>query len=161
MKLLHLQWIIISLLLVQKSTAQDTSATQPIPLNQHPVEKPALFAQLPNKFSCSPATIINLFSVKLNGLHTDLLSADLAEGFHIEGIVLTRVAISPQQYNINIRCTNYQNALLNICRITLADGTVKYTGRLVHPDYGDLLQLQEENGQYSFIKQKKLLTMVE
>lgn len=79
----------------------------------------------------------------------------------VEGLVLAKVAITPQQLSINIRCTNYQDALLNISRITETDGSFTYIGRIVSPRHGDVLLLWQENGQYAFIKKKQLLTMVE
>ena len=79
----------------------------------------------------------------------------------VEGLVLAKVAITPQQLSINIRCTNYQNALLNISRITESDGSFTYIGRIVSPRHGDVLLLWQENGQYAFIKKQQLLTMVE
>ena len=79
----------------------------------------------------------------------------------LEGTVLAKVAVTPEQLSINIRCTNFQDALLNISRITEADGSFSYIGRIVSPRHGDVLLLWKQNGQYSFIRQKQLLTMVE
>jgi hypothetical protein len=159
MKHLHLQGIIISLLLVQSAFCQSSSEEINVPLNQHPVEKPALFGQLPQKFDCPLNTLNNIFTART--MNDNSFRADISNVFHIEGIVIARTAISPQQLSINIRCTNFNNALLNISRIIKPDGSIKYTGRVVSPLHGDILLLQENNGQYSFIKQKQLLTMVE
>jgi hypothetical protein len=152
MKILHLQGTIVLMLLVYTATCQVA-----IPLNQHPTEKPALFNQLPEKFICPAAALQNIFSASIN----NRFSTDLSSQLHIDGIVLDKVAVTPQQLSINIRCTNFQNALLNISRITQQDGSFKYAGRIVSPSHGDVLLLWEENGQYSFIKQKQLLSMVE
>jgi hypothetical protein len=127
------------------------------PLNQHPTEKPALFNQLPEKISCSITSLQNIFSAVVNSNITVAVSAAMK----VEGLVLAKVAITPEQLSINVRCTNYQDALLNISRITEADGSFTYIGRIVSPRHGDVLLLWQENGQYSFIRQKQLLTMVE
>jgi hypothetical protein len=152
MKYLHLQATILCMLLVFTAACQVI-----VPVNQHPVEKPSLFNQLPDKFICPLSTLQNIFASGLN----NRLSTDLGNQLHIEGIVLAKVAVTAQQLSINIRCTNFQNALLNISRLSQPDGSFKYAGRIVSPNHGDVLLLWEENGQYSFIKQKQLLTMVE
>jgi hypothetical protein len=152
MKRLHLQATIVFTLLGYMATCQVN-----IPLNQHPTEKPALFNHLPEKFICPIAVLQNIFSTNSN----TRLSAKLGNQLTIEGFVLEKMSVTPQQLSINIRCTNLQNALFNISRITQQDGTFKFIGRIVSPAHGDVLLLCEEKGQYSFIKQKQLLSMVE
>lgn len=127
------------------------------PLNQHPTAKPALFSQLPEKISCSASSLQNIFSAAVNSN----ITVSINPVMKVEGLVLAKVAITPQQLSINIRCTNYQNALLNISRITESDGSFTYIGRIVSPRHGDVLLLWQENGQYAFIKKQQLLTMVE
>lgn len=126
-------------------------------LNQHPVEKAPLFSLLPEKISIPAASLENIFSATLN----NNISVSLGPQLKIEGIVLAKVAVAADQLSINIRCNNFKNALLNISRLTNADGSYLYVGRLVSMQHGDVLLLWEENGQYSFIKQKQLLAMVE
>lgn len=127
------------------------------PLNQHPAEKPSLFSQLPEKISCSAVSLQNIFVANVNSS----ISVMIGPAMKLEGTVLAKVAVTADQLSINIRCTNYQDALLNISRITEADGSFSYIGRIVSPRHGDVLLLWQENGLYSFIRQKQLLTMVE
>ena len=127
------------------------------PLNQHPSDKPFLFSQLPEKFSIPVTALKAIFAVPSNAG----VNLSLSEKLKIEGIVTARRAISPEQLSINIKCTNYQNALLNLSRITEADGTVSYIGRMVSLQHGDVLLLWAEKGQYNFVRQKQLLAMVE
>ena len=126
------------------------------PLNQHPVEKALLFNQLPEKISFPAAPLQNIFLAAVN----NNISLSLGK-LKIEGIVLAKCAVTPDQLSINIRCSNYQNALLNISRITQTDGSFSYIGRMVSFHHGDVLLLWEEDGQYAFIRQKRLLSMVE
>ena len=128
-----------------------------LPLNQRPLEKTLLFSHLPEKFSCPVNALQNIFSASVN----DDLSVALGPQLQIEGTVLAKVAVTPDQLSINIRCSNFQNALLNISRITKTDGSFSYTGRVVSLQHGDVLLLWEENGQYTFTRQKQLLSMVE
>jgi hypothetical protein len=135
-----------------------SSAQVAVPVNQHPVEKPALFSQLPDKFSCSEAALQNLFKSSVN---SQLSSVQLNDQLPVSGTVLEKVIVTKVQTSINIRCANYHDALLNISRITQPDGSIKFTGRIVHPAYGDVLLLTGDKGQYYFVKQRQLLSMVE
>jgi hypothetical protein len=137
--------------------ALNSNCQQTPPLNQHPVEKPSLFNQLPARITCPPAALQNIFSTSVGSNIIVAISSDMK----LEGTVLAKVAVTPEQLSINIRCTNFQDALLNISRITEADGSFSYIGRIVSPRHGDVLLLWKQNGQYSFIRQKQLLTMVE
>lgn len=159
MKFLRLQGTIVCILLAYTASCQVTA----VPLNQHPIEKASLFGQLPDKFNCSTTNLQQFFSRGVNNKFSKELnnSLTLNDQLQIEGVVLEKVAVTAQQLSINIRCSNFQNALLTVSRITQPDGTFKYTGRIVSPNHGDILFLKEENGGYSFIKQKQLLTMVE
>ncbi|MFT3933220.1 MAG: hypothetical protein QM726_06365 [Chitinophagaceae bacterium] len=152
MKSLSLYSSIICLLFTLAAHSQ----SEP-PINQRPTEKPSLFNLLPEKISCSETALRNIFSMQLN----NTVSVELSQFLKIEGAVIAKVAVSADQLSINIRCSNYKNALLNISRITEADGHYTYIGRMVNPQQGDVLLLWQENGQYSLIKQKQLLTMVE
>ena len=152
MKLLCLWGTVACILFAYSANCQLTP-----PLNQHPTEKAALFAQLPEKISCTLASLQTIFSATVNSN----ISITVSPQLKVEGLVLAKATVTPQQLSINIRCTNYQDALLNISRLTEADGSFTYIGRIVSPRHGDVLLLWQENGQYSFIKQKQLLTMVE
>ena len=127
------------------------------PVNQRQAEKASLFSQLPAKISCSTNSLQNIFSVAVNSP----VSIAVNPGMKVEGLVIAKAAISPEQLSINIRCSNFQDALLNISRIKEQDGSFSYIGRMVSPRHGDVLLLWQENGQYAFIRQKQLLSMVE
>ena len=147
-------WATIACMLITVTANSQLSA---LPLNQHPVEKATLFNQLPEKISCPVNALQNIFSAAVNGN----INVSLGTQLKIEGMVIAKVAVTPDQLSINIRCSNFHNALLNISRITQTDGSFSYIGRMVSLQHGDVLLLWEENGQYSFIKQKQLLAMVE
>lgn len=133
------------------------ASSQQVPLEQHPVEKPLLFNQLPEKIYCSENGLQQLFTAALNSN----LTASLSSQFKIEGTVIARANVSSNQLSVNIRCNNFKNALLNISRLAQPDGSFNYVGRLLSPQHGDILLLWQENGQYVFVHQKQLLTMVE
>ena len=151
MKFLYLWGSIACMLLAAAAHCQQA------PLNQHPVEKPLLFNNLPEKISCTASALQNIFAAASNSS----ISISLGGQLKIEGTVIAKVAVTKEQLSINVRCSNYQDALLNISRITETDGSFSYIGRIVSLRHGDVLLLWQENGQYSFIRQKQLLSMVE
>jgi hypothetical protein len=128
-----------------------------VPVNQHPVEKPLLFSTFPDKLSCTASALQNLFMFADNSA----LNIQFNDLLPVSGMVLQKVIVTRQQVSINIRCSNFHDALLNVSRIIQPDGSILFTGRLVHPAFGDVLLLTQEKGQYYFIKQRQLLSMVE
>ena len=135
----------------------DAPAQNMPPLNQRPPEKATLFSQLPAKISCSASSLQHIFSATVN--HN--ITVEMSPSLKVEGVVIAKAVISPEQLSVNVRCSNFQDALLNISRIKEADGSFSYIGRMVSPLHGDVLLLWQENGQYTFIRQKQLLSMVE
>lgn len=119
--------------------------------------KTTLFSQLPAKISCSARSLENLFTAAVN----NSISVAIGPSLKVQGLVVAKAMISPEQLSINIRCSNFQDAQLNISRIRERDGSFSYLGKMVSPKQGDVLLLWQENGQYAFIRQKQLLSMVE
>ncbi|MBC7903436.1 MAG: hypothetical protein H7Y27_08430 [Gemmatimonadaceae bacterium] len=130
---------------------------QGLPINQHPVQKPLLFSSLPDKFSCSASFFEQLFV----GQTGKPIVLKTGKELQLNGMIVERVQISGKQLSINFRCSNFQNALLNVSRITISDGNYRYTGRIVSPAHGDMLLLTEEDGIYSFLRKNGVLTLVE
>ena len=62
---------------------------------------------------------------------------------------------------INIRLTNYDQALFTISRISGKDEKESFTGRIVHRNYGDVLLLVQENEKFYLRKEKQSLFLVE
>jgi hypothetical protein len=151
MRLLHLWGSIAGILCCICANCQTP------PINQHPLEKPLLFQQFQEKINCPLAVLQQIFSATPDSN----INLSLGTQAKIEGTVIAKVAVTPEQISINIRCNNFQRALLNVSRITKADGSFSYIGRIVSLQHGDVLLLWEENGQYYFIRDKQLLTMVE
>jgi len=137
--------------------AVTTQCQIPPSVNQRQAEKPTLFSQLPARISCSSSSLQNIFTAALNSS----VSIAVNPAMKVEGLVIAKAVVSPEQLSINIRCSNFQDALLNISRIKEQDGSFSYIGRMVSPLHGDVLLLWQEHGEYAFIRQKQLLSMVE
>ena len=146
-------WVTIACMLAAVTTQCQITP----PVNQRQAEKPTLFSQLPAKISCSTGSLQNIFTAAVNSP----VSIEINPAMKVEGLVIAKAAVSPEQLSINIRCSNFQDALLNISRIKEQDGSFSYIGRMVSPGHGDVLLLWQDHGQYAFIRQKQLLSMVE
>jgi hypothetical protein len=54
--------------------------------------------------------------------------------------------------SIVIRSTNFPGAALSFSKITKEDGTISYAGRIISFQHGDAYEINQENGQYYFVK---------
>jgi hypothetical protein len=146
-------WAVTACLLTSLATRCQPPATR----HQRQPDKTKLFSQLPAKISCSTSSLQTIFTAAVNSPVCMIVSPLLT----VEGLVIAKAAISPEQMSINIRCSNFRDALLNLSRIKEKDGSYSYIGRMVSRHHADVLLLWQENGQYAFIRQKQLLSMVE
>jgi hypothetical protein len=149
MKRIILYFLLLSSSLLAKS--------QTPTVDQNPRQKTPLFAAHPDKIIIAPVVLDQLFASAANEPVTAIISRSLM----IEGVVLEKIAVGLLQESINIRCSNYANALLNVSRIQTGNNKVKYTARIISPAHGDTYVLKEEDGQYSFQKQQQLQTMIQ
>ena len=130
------------------SSAQNPSAS----VNQDN-NNSAAFNNLPDII---PANIADLNTLLISPVGNNVrinLNSDLQ--FILEGQV---VSISSKYENtmqsVVIRSTNFPGARLSFSKISKADGTISYTSRIINIQNGDLLELQNQNGQFVLIKKK-------
>lgn len=146
-------FLVVCLLVSTIVTAQEPPQAL---VKQHIPDKPQLFAALPEKFECVFPALDKLTSSRLSS------TINLQFGkFVFTGEVIARVKRSENVESINIRSTNYPGALFNISIFTEADNTKKISGRVVHPQSGDVLILTEENNRYFLRKQPQKFFMTE
>jgi hypothetical protein len=122
-----------------------------------PAERPLLFAHLPSKFSCNKAELEKIAGIA----KSQQVSIQLNDKLTLFGEILENLQTSARLQNINIRLSNFGNALLHISIIKQADNSNKFVGRIIHPKHGDALIISEENGRYYVTKQKMEFFMVE
>ena len=104
-------------------------------------QKPLLFANLPTKLNCDRPELEKL-------LHTVIsqnISLKLNDKLLLKGEVIEKNELSSGVQHMNIRLSNFGNALLNITITNQADNTNKIVGRIIHPKNGDALVIAEEN----------------
>ena len=113
------------------------------------MNRPTLFQNLPNKISCR----INDLSALLESEIGRPVSFSLADNLNFQGVV-TSVAskFDNTLLSVVVRSTNFAGAALSFSKITKADGTYGYVGRIISFQHGDAYEISLENGQYYFIK---------
>jgi hypothetical protein len=125
--------------------------------NNKKAERPLLFAGLPPKSVCNFSEL----QKTIHYLKADQISIKLSDNLLLSGEVIEKVETSPGIQNLNIRLSNFGNALLNISIISQPDKTDKIVGRIIHPRHADALVIAEENGKYYITKHKMEFFMVE
>ena len=120
-------------------------------------DKSSLFASLPSKSVCNRSELEKIAQLPKSA-HISLL---LSDNLVLSGEVIEKVETVAGTKNINIRLSNFGNALLNISFLNQPDNTYKITGRIIDPKNTDALVIAEENGKYYITKHKMEFFMVE
>jgi len=126
------------------------------PINQQVADKPLLFSSLPQKLECNLEEVDRLFMSE----PAQKLQLRLNDHLQLEGVVADKVHRTPEILSINFKLVNYSGALFNISRI-IQNGTIRYSGRIINKDNGDVLMMVKENDKYYFTKMSQRYTMVE
>ena len=132
-----------------------TLAQDPL-LKDGKAQKPQLFASLPSKTACNQLELEKISHF----LKSEQVSIKLTDNLTLSGEVIEKVESAGIQ-NVNIRLSNFGNALLNISITSQADRTNRIIGRIIHPKHADALVIAEENGKYYVTKYKMEFFMVE
>lgn len=117
-------------------------------VNEPDLNKPKLFATLPEKISFNPASVPSLFAQTV-GNDVNLTVGDVMP---FNGKVVSTSSSSETDINsVVIRSSNFEGAVMTISR-AMIDGKITYSGRIISMKHADLYELQYRNGQYEFIK---------
>lgn len=126
------------------------SAQEKLPLNEPDYNKPLLFSNLPDKIPVEVAYLKNLLSNDL-GKEVQLRLAGPA-GLSFDGKVISLAGKETGASSVVVRSSNFTGANLTISEVMNEDGSVLYRGRIISFQHGDLLELQQKDGQYFFVK---------
>lgn len=126
------------------------------PLNQQVADKPLLFSSMPQKLECNLEEVDKLFMSE----PSQKLQLHLNNYLQLEGIVAEKIQRSPEVLSVNFRVTNLSGSLFNISRI-IQNGTIRYSGRIINKENGDVLMMVKDNEKYYFTKMSQKFTMVE
>ena len=122
-----------------------------IPLNEPDYSKPRLFTRLPESIPVSVARADEMISSPAGRISQ--FSLDEAGKVQVEGEVVSAAS----KYNntiqsVVIRTAQFEGARLTLSRVVLADGKIRYTGRIISFQHGDMYVLEEKDGQQAFVR---------
>jgi hypothetical protein len=149
----QIQLILVCLVLVlhDQIHAQEPPAT----LREKKLSKPSLFTSLPEQLEVASTELHRILSGDLN----EKISSQLSSQFQLVGFVVDKNQHTPGSLTMNIRLQNYDNALFNLTIRFLADNSTSIQGRILHPKYGDVLELYKEGDRYYLKKISQRLYM--
>jgi len=136
------------------SSAQTNRTSTKVPINEPDYNKPKLFADLPDRLEFNPDNLSNLFTLQVGQSISVPLSAD----FNFSGQVVS-ISDDPKSVSVVVRSTNRVGARLVFTKVTQADNTIKYIGRIISLQHGDSYEIVSENNQYYF-KKKGLYDLI-
>lgn len=137
---------------------------QKIPLNEPDYNKPKAFKNLPDSIIVDAAAISDLFTLSKGQTVAPLFSnRSSTASFQLRGEVVSKTDNVPENIKARsagpaglssmiLKLSDYSGANFTISKITNADGTVHYTGRIINFKSGDLFVLQNINGKLMLIK---------
>ena len=132
------------------TTAQENR----IPINEPDLNKPKLFQHLPDVIAVNTEDLNSLLNSPVGkSINVNLADRSAATAFRIEGEVVAETKQADNSIQtISIRSSNFPGASVTFSKIINTDGTIRYSGRIISFKHGDLLELQNRNGQLVFIK---------
>lgn len=126
-------------------------------MNRKKEAKPLLFASLPDSFAVDKTQLQKIFSAAIN----EQINLQLSSQFSIQGKIVDKNQHNPGSLSVNVRLSNYNNALLNLTLKLQADNSTSIHGRILHPRYSDILVLSKEKDGYLLKKTTQQLYMPE
>jgi hypothetical protein len=129
------------------ASSQTSHPSGKIPLNEPDYNKPKLFADLPDQIQFNPKDLSHLFALKLG----ESVNVPISDAFTFSGQVVSK-AEEEKSSSVIIRSTNRVGARLVFTKVTDADNTIKYIGRIISLQHSDSYEIVSENNQYYFKK---------
>ncbi len=147
----NLRTILVCLSVIITGTCvKAQSSTDGIPLNEPNPNKPKLFASLPDNIPVSTDQFAAIMTLEPG----TPVNFTIGSALRLQGqVVSTANKYNNTIQSVVVRSTNYDGALLTVSRVVnTQDNSVRFTGRIISNAYGDLYELQNKNGAYSFVK---------
>ncbi len=132
-------------------TAQAQQAKSPV--NEPDLNRPKLFASLPERIAVSKADLQSLISNNPETGKTVSLSLNGKLAGSFDGkVVSTASKYNNKMQSIVIRLSSFNGATFSLTSSLQSDGSHKYTGRIISFQHGDLYELQSTGDQYFLVK---------
>lgn len=128
-----------------------SSAQTPV-VNEPNYNKPHLFDNLPAVIPVSVDNLNGLVNSK-TGVSINTTFSNDARTALFQGNVVSSVSkYEDKVQTVVIKSTNYNGATLYISKVITEDGTIKYNGRLMSFQHGDLYVLQQKDAAFVLVK---------
>lgn len=119
------------------------------PVREPDMHRPSLFQNLPDKISCRVTDLSEILNSE-TGRH---VSISFATNVNFQGVVSSvATQFDNKLRSVVVRSLNFPGAALSFSKIIKEDGTVSYAGRIISFQHGDAYEINQENGQYFFVK---------
>ncbi len=126
--------------------------TQQIPLNEPDYNKPRLFDNLPAEIPISIDNINNLINARAGVAINTTLSADGVTAPFVGQVVSSISKYDDKLKSVVIKSTNYNGSTLYISKVMKEDGSIRYNGRLMSFQHGDVYVLQQKAAGFVLVK---------
>jgi hypothetical protein len=118
-----------------------------VPINEPDLNKPKLFADLPDRLYFNPNNFSNLFQSHIG----QSVNVPISSEFNFSGQVISK-SDDPKSASVVIRSTNRIGARLIFTKVIDENNNIRYIGRIISLAHGDSYEIVLENNQYSFKK---------
>jgi hypothetical protein len=125
--------------------------TAKIPVNEPNLNKPKLFKNLPDFIPVDIDNLKALLGSPTGRNITTNLSVDQPVEFKGQ-VVSTSNKYDNSIVSVVIRSSNFEGARLTVSMVSNTDGTIRYTGRLMSFEHGDLYELQTLENRLYLVK---------
>jgi hypothetical protein len=113
------------------------------------IAKPAQFASLPDRISCSPSDLNSAFSV----VSDQPVRFSFSNDFTFTGTVISNVYKYSNLQTVIIKSSLFGDAIFSLSKITNKDNSINYVGRIINKKYFDGYQLKKDaSNNYQFVK---------
>lgn len=129
------------------------SAQNKIPTVTPDSNKPKLFSNLPDRIPVEINELQSLFAGdSAAGKDVQMRFADRKLAGLNGRVVSNTTKYDNKIHTLIIRSSNFSGATLTLSSSIQPDGTVKYIGRIISFQHGDLYELEKQNDQYVLVK---------
>lgn len=129
------------------------SAQNKVPVNEPDYNKPRLFKDLPDQIPVEIDELKSLIAgTATTGKDVQLRSSDSKISAFKGKVVSSASKYNNKMKSVVIRSDEFNGATFTLSSSTQPDGTVKYTGRIISFQHGDLYELEKQNDKYVLVK---------
>lgn len=125
-------------------------AQKGFPVREPDMNRPRQFSNLPQQLNCNIAELESLLKNETGKTISLVISDNLTFRGVISSMATNKESVEVQ--SVVVRSTNFPGSVLSFSKISLPDGSVRYTGRIISFQHADAYEINLENDQYVLTK---------